>query len=145
MQVNPVQQGTGNASEIRLDLSGAGARFSRHLAVGRGVHGRHQHELGGKCHGTRGTADGDLSLFEGLPECFEDGALELGQLVEEEHSVVGQGDLARSGVGVAAEQSCIAGGMVRGTEGAPGDQRLSWCQLSHHTVDLGGFESLGQG
>ncbi len=57
---------------------------------------------------------------------------------------MGQGDLARCGVGVAPEQSGVAGRVMWRPEGATGDQRLTGRQLPHDAVDLGGFERLGQ-
>ena len=47
-------------------------------------------------------------------------------------------------MGVAAEQTSIAGGVVRRSERTTGEQRLTWSQLAHNAVDLGGLQSLGE-
>ena len=45
--------------------------------------------------------------------------LELGQLVEEEHAVMGERDLARAGVEAAADERRHGGRVVRGAERPP--------------------------
>ncbi|MEI2701471.1 MAG: hypothetical protein V9E83_03610 [Baekduia sp.] len=65
-----------------------------HVALGGRVHGGDEHEAGGEADGGVRAGDGDDVVFEGLAERFEDDAGELGEFVEEEHAVVGEGDLA---------------------------------------------------
>ena len=48
---------------------------------------------------------------------MEPDSVELGQLVQEQHAVVGEGDLARPGDVAAADQGHAGGGVVRGPEG----------------------------
>ena len=50
--------------------------------------------------------------------------MELGQLVEEEHAMVGEGDLARAWHRSTADETGIGDRVVRRPEGATCDQRL---------------------
>src|SRR5216117_480941 len=45
VQINAVQQRSGDASEVILDFARRTAALMRHFAVRRRVHGRHEHEL----------------------------------------------------------------------------------------------------
>jgi hypothetical protein len=53
--------------------------------------------------------------------------LELGQFIQEQHTVVGDGDFARRGIDVPAQQAGVASGVVRGLERAARNQRLARC------------------
>ncbi len=125
MQVNPVQQRAGNAAQVILNLPRRAARLAGHFAVGCRVHGRHQHELGGKCHRARRARDRHLALFERLAHRFQHAAFELGQLVQEQNAVVRQRDFARRRIDISAQQTGIAGGVVRRAKRPLSDQRLS--------------------
>ncbi len=70
-----------------------------------------------------GAGDQDLAGLQRLAQGVERLGLELGQLVQEEHPVVGQADLARLDPDAAAGQGGHAGGVVRGAEGAGAIQR----------------------
>ena len=77
-----------------------------------GIHGGDQHERGRIGQTAGGPADGHLTIFEGLAQHFEDVLLELGQLVEKEHAVVGQTDLTGAGMGAAADQAGVGNGVM---------------------------------
>lgn len=124
VHVDAIQQGAGDFAEVTLDFPRGTLGFGGHFAVGRGVHGGYEHEVGRECGGADGARDGDAAFFQRLPHSFENAAFEFWQFVEEEHSVVGDGDFAGDGVGAAAEEPGIAGGVVRGAEWALGNQRL---------------------
>ena len=68
------------------------------MAAGAGIHGADQLEAGGEIHLSGGPADGDVAGLQRLAQGVEHLALELRQLVEKQHSVVGQRDLAGSRV-----------------------------------------------
>ena len=59
-----------------------------------------------------------MAVFEGLAQHFEDVAPELGELVEEEDAVVGQGDLAGPRDCAAAGEAGVGDGVVRRAERA---------------------------
>ena len=68
-----------------------------------------------------GPADPDHALFERLAQRLERGDGELPHLVEEEHAVGGQADLARAQRPAApADQRHDRGTVVRGPEGRVG-------------------------
>ena len=60
-----------------------------------------------------------------LAQHFQAAAMELGQLVEEQHAVVGQADLARGRRAAAADHAGVADGVVRrrGTAASPAAAR----------------------
>ena len=57
-----------------------------------------------------------MPFFERLAHGFQHAAFELGQLVEEQHAMVGEGDFAGGGIDIAAEQAGIGGGVMRGAK-----------------------------
>jgi hypothetical protein len=65
-------------------------------AAGAWVHGGNQLELRRELGLPGGPGDEDAAGLEGLAQGLEGAALELGELVQEEHAVVGQRDLAGS-------------------------------------------------
>jgi hypothetical protein len=83
----------GGAARVRAALAGesrlAGA------AAAAGVHGGDQHETRGIGHAMVRSGDRDLPDLERLAQRIERLRLELGQLVEEEHAVMGERDFAR--------------------------------------------------
>ena len=60
--------------------------------------------------------DGDDAVLEGLSERLEDGARELRQLVEEEHTVMREGDLAGTGIRASADDGRCRRAVVRSAE-----------------------------
>ena len=145
VHVNAIQQRPRNSVQVTLDFPRGALGFAGHFAVGRWVHGGHKHEVGREGGGADGARDGDAAFFQRLPHGFENAAFEFWQFVEEEHSVVGDGDFAGDGVGAAAEESGITGGVVRGAEWALGNQRLVVGEESRNAVDFGGFQSFVSG
>ena len=67
------------------------------------VHGGHKDEVGREGRAIHRPADGDLAFLQRLAEHFERLAVELGHLVEEEHALVSQADLAGLGRAAAAD------------------------------------------
>ena len=91
VNVDAVEQRAGDAADVALNLRGATAALAHGVvpeAAGAGVHRGREHEGGREGQRHRGAADRDAPVFEGLAQDFEDRAVELGQLVEEEHAVV---------------------------------------------------------
>jgi hypothetical protein len=84
------------------------------IAARAGVHRGGQHEGGGEGEGHGGAGDGDVAVFEGLAHDFENVARELGQLVEEEDAIVGEGYFAGAGDDAAADEAGVGDGVVRG-------------------------------
>jgi hypothetical protein len=61
-------------------------------------------------------------MLQRLAQHLQHLALELGQLVQEQHPVMRQAHLSRPGNGAAADEAGIGEGVVRGAEGAGGDE-----------------------
>src|SRR6266567_4359422 len=84
------------------------------LAALAGVHGGYEHHPRGVGNGEERPGDGDPAVLQGLTQDFEHVLLEFRELVEEEDSVVGEGDLAGARHGSPADQSYVGDGMVGG-------------------------------
>jgi len=57
--------------------------------------------------------------------------IEFGRFVQEEHPIMGHGDLSGSGIGASAHQTCCTDRVVRGEERAPVKKGLSPDRLPH--------------
>ncbi len=148
VDVDTVQKWAGDFAHIPLDLDGgafAAADVRAVIAAGAGVHGGDHNEVGGKPQRALGAGDGDGAFFEGLADHFEDVALELGEFVEEEDAVMGQAEFAGARVRAAADERRAGGGVVRGADGARGDEGLPFGQEADGGIDARGFEGFGQG
>ncbi len=84
----------------------------------------------------------DRALLHRLAEHLEHMASELGQLVEEEHAVVGEAHLTRAKGCSAADQTRVAHGVVRSTERPHGDERAPRREAPGHRMDLGDREGF---
>jgi hypothetical protein len=91
MEVDAIEQGSGHARLIVGGAArGAGAGLARiaEMAAATGVHGRDQLHPGRKGQVAVRARDADGPGFERLAQAIEDGALELGQFVEEQDAQV---------------------------------------------------------
>ena len=104
MQVDAVEQRTGEAGAVALQhRRGAGA-FAQAVAektAVAGIHRCHQHEIGGIGETGSGAADADLAVFEGLAQHFQHIFFELGELIQKKDAVVSEADFAGAGIGAA--------------------------------------------
>jgi hypothetical protein len=92
-----------------------------------------------------GAGDGELAVFERLAQHFQHLALELGQLVQEEDTMVGQAHLARPGDGAAADEAGVGDEVVGRAEGAGGDQGGVGGQEAGDGVDLRALQRFLEG
>ncbi|MEY4487816.1 MAG: hypothetical protein RIQ79_324 [Verrucomicrobiota bacterium] len=121
MDINTVEQRTADAGAVTLNLGGRATALVASVAqitAGAGVHRGDEHEGAGQGDFAGAARDGDGSILEGLTKNLKGGAFELGQLVEEQHAVVGQGNLAGAGDGAAADETDIGDSVVGGAHGA---------------------------
>ena len=95
-------RGRGSASRSR-GRADAGAK--RRAAAPARIGGADELEAGGERRAARGAGDDDAALLEGLAQRLEDALGELGQLVQEEHAVMGEADLAGMRHAAAADQA----------------------------------------
>ena len=143
IEVDAVEQGAADLLLVFYDLrgrTGAVVLAVAEVAAGAGVHAGDERELGWESERALGAADGDDAVLQRLAQVLQDGARELGQFVEEEDTAVRQADLARAGKGTAADEGGGAGAVVRGAEGAGGDERLIGGKQAGDGIDLGDFQ-----
>src|SRR5215472_8450996 len=76
------------------------------------------------------------ATFQRLPHNLQHIAGKLRELVEKQHAVVGQRNLARPGNDSAADQSGVGNSVVRSAKRSHIDQALGRIQHTGHTVDL---------
>ena len=145
LQVYAVHQRAGNAVQIALNLSGAAyACFCGVVVIAARarVHAGNEHERTGIADAVLGAVDVDGAVLQRLSEHFQYGALEFGQLVEEQHTVMGQGNLARLWVLSSADEGDRRDGVMRTAEGALGNERALRGQASCHGMNLCGFQAF---
>ena len=64
------------------------------------------------------------TVFERLTQHFQDRAVKFKKFVQEEHAIVGQRNFTGSRRGAASYQPGATDGVMRGAEGAVGQERL---------------------
>lgn len=97
VQVDAIKQRAGELVAVALDLVAAASTATGGVAMvaaGAGVHRRHQLEAGREADLVLGPGDHDFARFQGLAQHFQHAPLELRQLIQKQHAMVGQGDLA---------------------------------------------------
>ena len=140
VDVDAVQQRAGDTLLVLGDRAGgAGTLLDRIpiIAAGAGVHGSHQLEIGGESQRALRPADGDDLVLDGLAHHFQDTRAELGQLVQEEHAAVRQGNLAGMRPVAPAHQPGMRDGVVWGAEGAVLDEGGVRRELVGDRIDAG--------
>ena len=145
MQVDAVHQRTRNAPHItvhRPRRTGALLRRVVVIAARAGIHRRHERKIRRVFDVVSGPRNHDLLLLQRLPQHFEHAAPEFGQLIEEQHAVVGQRHLARPGRLPAADHGDLRSRMMRSAKRPPGHQPARHARLARHGVYLGRFERL---
>ena len=86
-----------------------------------------------------------MAVFQRLPQHLEDGTVEFGQLVKEQHPVVCKADFTWGGVRAATDHRHLRDGVVRTAERSLGDERSAPWQLARHRVYLGRLQAFAQG
>ena len=95
LQVDPVEQRAGQTLEILLHRCfGAGAASGAVPAAFAGVHRGDQLKTGRVCHLSCNAGYCDLTIFQRLPQGFENIPVEFGQLIQKQNTAVGKRDLA---------------------------------------------------
>ncbi len=117
--IDAVENGSRNTFAVGFDLArGAGTFVSlvAEIAARAGVHGGNKDEISRVSDTLIDAADGNLMVFEGLPESFENGAGVFGDFIEEENAVMGERDFARGGAISATNDGGRTGGVMRGAK-----------------------------
>jgi hypothetical protein len=83
-----------------------------------------------------------MSVFQGLPQSFKGVSPELGELVQEEHAVMGEAHLPGSGNPSTPDQPPIADGVMGSSEGPAPQQRLAGSQDTGDRMNSGRLQGL---
>ena len=143
-EVDPVEEGSGKLSREPVeerrgapaDLPGV-ARVAARARVGR----RQQQEPAREPVPMSGSRDPDLSRLDRLPERLPDLGAEFGEFVEEKHTAVGEGDLARPGRVPSAQQTGRGDRRVRRPE-RPAEERAGPRRFPGSSVDARRVQDL---
>jgi len=111
MQVDAIEQRTGDARAIAAHLVGRAATAAvgiAEISARTGVHGRDQLKARRKIRLARGARNGDRARFQRFAQHLEHAPVELRQLIQKQHAVVRERNLARHRIAAAAHQ-CHAG------------------------------------
>ena len=108
-----------DASHVALRITRWAAAFPVRVVVvaaAARVHRRHELEACRVAHAARRSGDGQDALLERLAQRVQCGPVELGQLIEEEHAMVGESGLAGNQVRAAADERRVRAGVMRRTK-----------------------------
>jgi hypothetical protein len=83
-----------------------------------------------------------MSVFQGLPQSLEGVSPELGELVQEEHTVMGEANLPGSGNSPTPDQPTIADGVMGSSEGPAPQQRIAGSQDTGDRMNSGRLQGL---
>ena len=145
LKVDAVQQWAREPGEVVGALRGrADAGAKRRAAATARIRGADELEARGERRAARGAGDDDLPLFERLAQGLENALGEFGQLVHEEHAVMGEADLAGMGNAAAADQARIGGGVMGRAERPLGDEPPLGGQEPPHAPHHGHLDRLVQ-
>ena len=145
VQVYAVEQRAAHPRAVALDLRHRATALASGIAekaAGTWVHRGYQHEGAGQGDFSGAPRYGDFPVLQGLTQYLQGGALELRQLVEEQHAIVGQRDLPRPRDRAAAQQPDVADGVVRSPKRASIGPAFPGEALARGRVDAEDFQEL---
>ena len=149
VQIEAVEDGTGDAAAIaffgRNRADAAIRLWIRRVAARAGVHRPEQHEARRHGGAILGAHQGDLAIFEGLPERLERRVAVFRQFVHEEHAPMRERDLARPQRRPSADEARDGDGVVRRPEGPRREQTLPRIQAAGHGPDRRRLDRLLEG
>ncbi len=144
-EIDPIDQRSRESPPIARERCVVAATIAAGRAViaaGAGVGGGDELELRRELAGEIRARDPDDALLDDLAQGFEAAPIELRQLVEEQHAVVGERDLAWPDRVAAAEQTGGAGGVVGRSKGRPVGNRRFGGEDAGRIENAEGLESL---
>ena len=143
VQVDTVEQWPGNAAEVSRHgglRAGARACGVTVIAAWAGVHGGDEHKFTRERDRAVHARDGHNAVLKRLAQRLHGAARKLRQLIQKQHAVVCEGDLAGAGDRPAARKPRAGDGMVRRAEGARFNERGVARQKSRNGVNFGRFD-----
>src|SRR5262249_6375641 len=111
MHIEPIEERPGESCEVgaaRLRRAPAPARRMAQVAARAAVRRADQERTRREPRAAARSRDAHATVFERLPQRFEDVATELGELVQKQHAVVRQTELAGSRDLAASDEPCFA-------------------------------------
>src|SRR5829696_4531949 len=144
--IHTVEQRSGDASLVAFDLARsapAGPPLVTSVPAGTGVHGTQQRDPRRVAERRGHARDGHMTIFQGLTQSLQRGPAKLGQLVEKQHPVMRERNLARPRIAAASGEPRGGNGMVRRPERPLRHKRP--VALAASTVHLGHFYALLHG
>ena len=119
VHIDTIEERAGEFLLVGVDLvlcAGAFVGGVAEVATRAGIHSGDEHKVGRVGGLGVDAGDGDFLVFERLAKCFENGAGEFGDFVEEEDAEVSERDFAWLCFGTAADDGSGGGGMMRRAE-----------------------------
>src|SRR5215212_10081956 len=141
--IHTVEQGSGDASLVAFDLARsapAGPHLVTIVPTGAGIHGTQQRDPSRIAERRGYPRDGHVTIFQGLTQSLQRSPAKLGQLIEEQHTVMRERHLARPRITAASGEPRGGNGMVRRPERPPRHKRP--VTLAARAVHLGHFYAL---
>jgi hypothetical protein len=147
-QIDSVAKRPGDAAVIPCNIgrrAPANALFFPAKTTRARVHRGNEHETSGKDGSASGARNRHAAFFKRLSHHFEDAAVELGHLVEEENTVVRERDLAGPWSRTTTNERDIRDGVVRRPKRTPRQQPGIGRKRSGNRVDGSALERFFKG
>ena len=144
-QIQPIAQRARQPIAVARHLRRRAAALARRIAgepARARVHRADEHEAGGEDRRARRAGDRHAPFLERLTQHLQDVAAELEHLVEEQHAVMREADLAGTRLRSAADQRGVRDRVMRRAKRALGDQPRARRQQADDRVDRRDVERL---
>ena len=145
MQINAIEQRPGDARHIllrRAGRAGAGSGRMSEKAAGAGIHRRRKHKGAGVAQRGADARDRDRAVLERLAQALHRRPRKFRQLVQKQHAVMRQRDLARARNAAAARQPRGGYGVVRRAERPRPHKPRAARQRARHRINFRDLERL---
>jgi len=114
VEIDAVEQGAGESGQVAGGSAGEQAQVgSEAQPRWQGLAAATSWKRAGKVGGARGAGAADAGVLDRLAQGLQHALGELGQLVHEQHAVMGKADLAGMGNPAAADEAGLGRGVVR--------------------------------
>lgn len=145
VKVDSVHNGTGNSRLVARGFTGrtrAETLRIAHIAAGAGIHCGDKNKARREVEGTLGARDRDVTVFERLPQVFEDTLREFAEFIKEEDAAVGEANFSGLWEGSAADKRNRRSAVVGRAEGTGGDEGVPARQKPGDRENFGDFDTF---